>query len=116
MLRLLIDQDFNHHVLRGLTARVPGLDAVTARQAGLSSASDPDLFAWAASEGRVLVTHDKKTMPDHAAERLASGERIAGVLIIPRRLRIAEVIDELEIIVECSEADDWEGVIKHLPL
>ena len=63
MLRPLIDQDFNHHVVRGLTARIPGLDAVTARQAGLSSAPDPDLLAWAASEGRVLVTHDKKTMP-----------------------------------------------------
>lgn len=116
MLQLLIDQDFNHHILRGLIARIPGLDAVTAHQAGLSSASDTELLAWAASEGRVFVTHDKKTMPDHAAERLASGERIAGVLIIPRRLRIAEVIDDLAIIVECSEADDWEGVIKYLPL
>jgi len=42
MVRLLIDQDFNHHILRELTARIPSLDAVTARQAGLSSASDPD--------------------------------------------------------------------------
>lgn len=116
MLRLLIDQDFNHHVLRGLTARIPALDAVTARQAGLSNAPDPDLLAWAASEDRLLVTHDKKTMPDHAADRLARGECIAGVLIVPRRLRITEVIDDLEIIVECSEADDWEGVIKYLPL
>ena len=116
MLRQLIDQDFNHHILRGLTARIPDLDAMTARHAGLSRASDPDLLAWAASEGRVLVTHDKKTMPDHAAERLAGGERVAGVLIIPRRLSITEVIDELEIVVECSEADDWEGVIKYLPL
>lgn len=56
MLRLLIDQDFNHHVLRGLTARIPALDPVTARQAGLSNAPDPDLLAWAASEDRVLVT------------------------------------------------------------
>jgi predicted nuclease of predicted toxin-antitoxin system len=112
MLRLLIDQDFNYDVLRGLTTRTPGLDAVTAHQAGLSSASDPELLAWAASEGRILVTHDKKTMPDHAAERLASGEQ----LIIPRRLRTSEVIAELEVIVECSEADDWEGVIKYLPL
>ena len=116
MLRLLIDQDFNHHVLRALTARIPGLNAMTARQAGLSTASDPALLAWAASEGRVVVTHDKKTMPDHAAERLARGERVAGVVIVPRRLRIAEVIDDLEIIIECSEADDWEGVIKYLPL
>lgn len=60
MLRLLIDQDFNHHVLRGLTARIPGLDAVTARQAGLSSATDPDLLAWAASEGRAVVTYAQK--------------------------------------------------------
>lgn len=107
MFRLLIDQDFNHHVLRGLTARIPGLDAVTAGQASLSSASDPEVPAWAAGEGRVLVTHDKKTMPDHAAERLASGERMDGLLIVPRRLRIAEVIDELAIIVECSEPGDW---------
>jgi hypothetical protein len=55
-------------------------------------------------------------MPDHAADRLASGERIAGVVIVPGRLRITEVIDDLEIIVECSEAGDWEGVIKYLPL
>ena len=116
MLRLLIDQDFNHHVLRGLTARIPDLDAVTARDVGLSNASDPSLLAWAAGENRVVVTHDKKTMPDHAAERLTSGERIAGVLIVPRRLRIAEVIDDLEIIIECSEPDDWEGFIKYLPL
>jgi hypothetical protein len=112
MLRLHIDQDFNHHVLRGLTACVPGLDALTAHQAGLSGASDADLLAWAASEGRLLVTHDKKTMPDHAAERLADGQHIGGVLIVPRRLRIIEVIDDLEIIVECSEAADWEDVIK----
>ena len=35
MLRLLIDQNLNHDILRGLRLRIPGLDFVTARQAAL---------------------------------------------------------------------------------
>ena len=45
MLRLLIDQDLDQVILRGLLLRVPSLDVITARQAGLSAASDPELLA-----------------------------------------------------------------------
>jgi hypothetical protein len=45
MLRLLIDQDLDHVILRGLLLRVPKLDVVTAYQAGLGDASDPDLIS-----------------------------------------------------------------------
>ncbi len=38
MLRLLIDNDFNQIILRGLMRRVSGLEAVTAHEAGLSEA------------------------------------------------------------------------------
>lgn len=44
MLRLLFDQDFNHNILRGLLLRLPNLDGVTALQAGLDEAPDPELF------------------------------------------------------------------------
>ena len=33
MLRLLIDQDLDHFILRGLLLRVPNLDVITAHQA-----------------------------------------------------------------------------------
>lgn len=36
MLRLLIDQDFDHDILRGLIRRVPDLEAVTALEIGMS--------------------------------------------------------------------------------
>jgi predicted nuclease of predicted toxin-antitoxin system len=48
MLRLLIDQDLDHVILRGLLLRVPNLDVITAHQVGLSNASDPEVLAWAA--------------------------------------------------------------------
>ena len=63
MLRLLIDQDLDHVILRGLLLRVPNLDVITAHQVGLSNASDPELLAWAAEQERVIVTHDRRTMP-----------------------------------------------------
>jgi hypothetical protein len=116
MLRLLIDQDLDHVILRGLLLRVPNLDVMTARQLGLSDASDPNLLAWAAVHTRVVVTHDRRTMPYHVAARIARGESVAGVIIVSRRLPVSQVINDLEIIASCSDLNEWENVLKYLPL
>lgn len=39
MLRLLIDQDLDHIILRGLLLRVLSLDVITSHQVGFSNAS-----------------------------------------------------------------------------
>lgn len=96
--------------------RVPGLDAVTAYEVGKSEAPDPELLAWAAETGRVLVTHDRKTMPAYAARRLAAGDNIAGVMVISRQIPIGTAIDELEIVVLCTEPGEWENLIQYIPL
>ena len=41
MLRIFVDQDFDHDILRGLRLRLPELDAITALQVGLDRKSDP---------------------------------------------------------------------------
>src|SRR5205809_1034559 len=109
MLRLLIDNDFNQIILRGLLRRVSGLDAVTAYAAGLSEASDPELLGWAVEEKRIIVTHDRRTMPYHAATRMHQGKTVAGVIVVSRRLPVSSVIDDLEIIVSCSREDEWDA-------
>lgn len=116
MLRLLIDQDLDHVILRGLLLRVPNLDVITAHQVGLSNASDPEVLAWAAEQERILVTHDRRIMPYHATSRIARAEKVAGVIVVSRQLPISQVINELEIIVSCSDTFEWKNVIKHLPL
>jgi hypothetical protein len=116
MLRLLIDHDLDQDVLRGLLRRVPDLDSVTAYEIGMSEAPDPELLAWAAEAGRVIVTHDRTTMPAHAARRLAAGDDIAGVIVVSRRITISTAIDQLEIVVLCSEPDEWHNLIRHIPL
>ncbi|HEX8163467.1 MAG TPA: DUF5615 family PIN-like protein [Pyrinomonadaceae bacterium] len=116
MLRLLIDQDLDHDILRGLLRRIPQLDAVTAFEIGLSAATDPRLLAWAARTGRIIVTHDRKTMPAHAADMIGAGKNIAGLFVVPRGLPLQLVIADLELMITCSENDEWVSVIRYLPL
>lgn len=92
MLRLLIDHDVDHDILRGLRRRVPQLDAVTALDVGMSESSDRELLVWAAREGRDLITHDRKTMPRYAAALLKEGKSIAGLLVVSRRLPLHQAL------------------------
>jgi predicted nuclease of predicted toxin-antitoxin system len=116
MLSLLMDQNFDQDILQGLYRRIPNLDAVTAFDMGLSRVPDPELLAWAAENNRILVTHDHQTMPDHVANRIAAGGRVAGVIIVPQQLHIRRAIDDLEIIIMCSIESDWINPIHRLPL
>lgn len=116
MLRILIDQDFDHDILRGLVRRLSKLDYTTAFESGLDKIEDQKLLLWAAANNRILLTHDRKTMPKHFVELFEKGESLAGVIIVPRRLPIGQAINELEIIITCSEQAEWQNLIKILPL
>ena len=43
----------------------PAISILTAREVGLHEMLDPALLDRAASDGRVLISHDKKTMLGH---------------------------------------------------
>ena len=66
MLRLLIDENFDHRILRGVKLRLPQLDYLAVQDTELKGIKDPPLLAWAAENNRVLVTHDLKTIPKFA--------------------------------------------------
>jgi hypothetical protein len=116
MLRLLIDQDVDHDILRGLIRRIPQLDALTAFDIGMSEATDRELLIWAAQNRRAIITHDRTTMPQHAADLMNEGKNIAGLFVVLRRLSLQQVIEDLELMITCSENDEWVNVIRYLPL
>ena len=116
MLRLLIDENFSHPVLHGVKSRLPDLDFVLVRQVGLGGAKDPVLLRWAAQNDRTILTRDRRTMPDFAAELIQLGEPMAGVIVVPQNMPIGRAIEELELVIACHSQEDFRDVIKHLPL
>src|SRR5215471_14901594 len=62
MLRLLIDENFNQRILRGLRLRIPVLDYAIVQETAMQGMQDPPLLREAAVLHRVLATHDLKTV------------------------------------------------------
>ncbi|MCL4205443.1 MAG: DUF5615 family PIN-like protein [Pirellulaceae bacterium] len=116
MLRFLADENFKGEIVRGLLRRMPDLDLVRVQDIGLTGADDPSILDWAAEQERIVLTHDRATMPDFAYERVVAGEAMPGVIVLPRRLAVRQAIDELSLIATSSEVDEWQGFVLHLPL
>jgi len=116
MLRLAADENFNNHIVRGLRRREPRLDIVRVQDAGLSGAEDTEVLAWAAGEGRILLTHDTTTVPFHLYDLVSRGELVPGVLAVGRAVTVAAAIEDILLLAECGIEGEWEGHILYLPL
>jgi hypothetical protein len=116
MLRLATDEDFNNRIVRGLLRRQPDLDILRVQDAGLAGKDDEAVLAWAASEGRILITHDVTTMKQTAYNRIAAGLPMPGVFEISQDVSIGRALDELLLLVLCSAQDEWQGQVRFLPL
>ena len=82
MIKLLTDENFDGDILRGMLRRMPDLDVIRVQDIGLSQTLDPIILAWAAANQRVLLTHDMKTVPDFANDRVRAGELMPGVFLV----------------------------------
>jgi predicted nuclease of predicted toxin-antitoxin system len=116
MLRLLSDENFNGDIVRGLFLRQPDLDLLRVQDVGLRKVDDPAILDWAASNGRILLTHDRATMPDFAYERLSQGQQMSGLFVVNDRMPVRQAIDELLLLIGCSEQDEWKDIVLYLPL
>src|SRR5262245_2691955 len=113
-MRLLLDENFNHNILRGLKLRAPNLDYVIAQRTELQGVEDPSLLEWAAASDRILVTHDISTIPMYAYDRVTAGLPMPGVIVIPKIFPIGQAIEELLTIIECSEQSEYENQVLHI--
>ncbi len=109
------DADLSHIVLKATLRREAAIDFQTAQAAGLVGLKDEEVLAIAAREGRVLVTHDRKTMPRHFAEFIMR-DTSAGVIVVPQRLAVNIAIEDLILIWAASDAEEWINRIQSLPL
>ena len=116
MIRLLVDQNFNGHILDGLTRRDPRLEVLQVRDVGLAAAPDPEILEWAAAQGRVLLTHDRRTIPRFAYSRIASGQPMPGVFLVSDDMPIGQAVDEILLAVHCLSSDECKDIVRYFPL
>jgi hypothetical protein len=116
VIALLVDQNFNEHIVDGLTRRDATLEFTHVRDVGLVAAPDPTILEWAATHSLVLLTHDRKTIPPFAYARVAAGLPMPGVFLVSDAMPIGQAIDELLTAVHCLSADECKNLVRYFPM
>jgi hypothetical protein len=68
---------------------------------------DPDLLRAAETLGRVLITMDRKSMPNHLVNHFAAGHQTAGVILLKRGLTFGQYATAIVKQWSTTKTDDW---------
>jgi len=111
----LADECFDNDIVRGLLRRSPAFDVVRARDIPeIAGHDDETLLAWAARNGRVVLSHDLATIvPALGLQREPAS---AAIVLVPDSLSIGQVIEQVLLLDQCSTESDWAARIIYLPL
>jgi hypothetical protein len=113
--RYQADADLNQAIVTGVLRREPEVNFQSAFAAGLDGIIDAEVLRLSAQQGRILVSHDRRTMPLEFAAFIAS-QQSSGVIIVSRKLSFETAIEELLLIWAVSNAEEWVNRIAKLPL
>jgi predicted nuclease of predicted toxin-antitoxin system len=103
-------------ILIELVRREPAIGVLRVRDLRLSAAADPVILERAVLEDRVLLTHDRQTIPEFAYARVAAQQPMRRVFVVSKKLLVSQAIDELLLAVYCLSPDECKDSGKYSPL
>ncbi len=114
MIRFYMDENVQDSITAGLRQR--GVDVLTVREDARGGSDDPTVFARAIELGRVLFSRDADMLAI-AADYQQRGEEFHG-LIYTRQNGLTEgrCVEDLELVVQIGQPDDFANLVRYLPL
>ena len=113
--RFLADEDFRFDIVRALRAVDERIEIMTVPELSLRGVNDAGVLELAAETGRIVLTHDRTTMTAAATVRMTAHAGFPGLIVVPQRVQTAVLVEQMRMIVHCSDATEWVNVISYLP-
>ncbi len=114
-IRFQADADLNHVIVLAVLRRDPTVDFRAATVAGLAGLADEEVLALSARDGRLLVSHDHRTMPQHFA-RFTAENSSPGLLIVPQHLAPTSAAEDILLIWHATNPMEWTDRLYYLPV
>lgn len=117
-IRYLLDENVDPILRSAFLRNEPEL---TVRQVGMLGSPalgtrDPEILIWCEENGFILVTNNRKSMPGHLEDHLATGRHAPGIFILNAERSVGETIEELLLIASASPPEEYQDQIIYLPL
>jgi hypothetical protein len=116
--RFLLDEHIPHAIQSQLLWLDADIDVLAVGQpsAPQRGTSDPDILVWIEKTGYVLVTENRRTIPEYVQAHYAAGRRIPGILFLRRGASMGEIIEQLYLLRAASDAEEYVDKILYLPM
>jgi hypothetical protein len=75
---------------------------------------DPDVLTWCEAHNRILVTHDRSTIPLHLRDHLATGRHSPGIFLV-RDAPLTDIVEFLATAAYASEPSEWLDRYWYIP-
>lgn len=111
---LCLDEDARDNGLfRALRSR--GVDVITVREADRLGYSDLEQLEWAAIEGRVIYTFNRRDFFQLHTAFLTQGRNHAGIILAPQQhYSVGEQMRRLLNLIETKSAEEMQNQIEFL--
>jgi hypothetical protein len=113
-IRFQADNDLDQRIVVATKRLDPTIDFQRAHALKLHGVADTLVLKKTADEGRVLVSHDRRTLPEFFKEFI-SREASPGVIIVSQRLPVGRAAELLYLLWAASEAEEYVNIIYNLP-
>lgn len=109
------DNDLDEDILRAVKRLQPAIDFQRSPELDLHTGiPDSEVLRLCAEENRILVTHDRHSMPGHFVEFIKQQDS-PGVFIISRKLPIGKAAEWLLLYWVASAAEEHQNQIIDIP-
>ena len=114
--RFQADADLHFDIVLGVLRREAAIDFQSAQELLPDGTADLDVLRLSAQDGRILVSHDVRTMPVHFRDFMNRDGGSPGVFLVSQSVAASSVIEELILIWTASDASEWSDRLTWLPL
>jgi len=113
-IRFQADNDLDQRIVVATKRLDPTIDFQTAHALKLHGVPDTLVLERTAEAERILVSHDRRTLPEFFREFISTNSS-PGLIIVAPRLPVGRAAELLHLLWAASEAEEYVNVIDDLP-
>jgi hypothetical protein len=117
-IRFLIDENLPPKLKSAVLKLQPEIDILRIgdENAPAFGTLDPEILIYLESSKRLLVTDNRKSIPGHLEEYWAAGGQIWGLFWVRSSASLGRWAEEIVVVWETSEAEEWIDKLDWIPL
>jgi len=117
-IRYLLDENTPHVVRNRLLQRERTIEVLAVGDDTAPAIGTPDavLLRWIEENDYILVSRNRRTLPQHLREHVKAGRHVPGIFLLRRQYPFSQVIEDLLLIWESGDPKEYQDQLIYLPL